>query len=58
MNETAKHVPVLFKILSEITKIIKFNIHWWMKRQFPAIQQNRQNVISFHETVPLNGEEK
>jgi hypothetical protein len=24
-----------------------------MNRKFPAIQQNRQNVILFHDTIPL-----
>jgi hypothetical protein len=35
------------------TKMLKFKILQRMHIQFPAIQQNHQNSILFHETIPL-----
>jgi hypothetical protein len=37
------------------TKNFKFNILQRMHRKFPAIQQNHQNSILFHEPIPLSG---
>jgi hypothetical protein len=51
MNETAN--PILFKFKMKL-KILTFKSLQWMHRKFPAKQCNRQNVILFHETIPLN----
>jgi hypothetical protein len=34
-------------------KILKFLIPQRMHGKFPALQQNQQNSILFHETIPL-----
>jgi hypothetical protein len=34
-------------------KILKFKILQQIIRKFPAVQWNRQNVIVFHEAIPL-----
>jgi hypothetical protein len=52
MNDTAN--PILTVLHFKIkTKILKFKILQRIIRTFPAIQWNHQNVILFHETVPL-----
>jgi hypothetical protein len=38
------------------TKILKLKILQRMQRKFAAKQQNHQNVLLFHETIPLKVE--
>jgi hypothetical protein len=45
--------PYTFQILILKTNFLKFYTHQRMIRRFPAILQNRRNVILFHETIPL-----
>jgi hypothetical protein len=45
--------PYTFSTFKIKAKILKLKTLQRIIRKFPAIQWNRQNVILFHETIPL-----